>query len=121
LEAGRRATAAAGVHFVAAGARFIHENAVAQLFRAPCTRRAFCALETPHERSETMAKALSRFTIERDGDEFILHIEDEDGDTLELTASFEQLDLISESLEEHLAFDVDDPDEVDEEEEEDES
>ena len=67
-----------------------------------------------------MAKALSRFTIERAGDEFMLHIEDEDGDTLELTASFEQLDLISESLEEHLAFDMDDPDAVDDEDEDEE-
>lgn len=67
-----------------------------------------------------MAKALSRFTIERDGDDYLIHIEDEDGDTLELTASFEQLDLISESLEEHLAFDSDDPDLLDEEEEEEE-
>ena len=65
-----------------------------------------------------MAKALSRFTIERAGDEYVLHIEDEEGDTLELTASFEQLDLISESLEEHLAFDIDDPDEIDDDEEE---
>lgn len=65
-----------------------------------------------------MAKALSRFTIERDGDDYVLHIEDEDGDTLELTASFEQLDLISEALEEHLAFDADDPDLADEEDEE---
>lgn len=67
-----------------------------------------------------MAKALSRFTIERDGDEYLLNIEDEDGDTLALTASFEQLDLISESLEEHLAFDADDPDVLDDEEEEEE-
>ena len=67
-----------------------------------------------------MAKALSRFTIERGGDDYIIHIEDEDGDTVELTASFEQLDLISESLEEHLAFDADDPDLLDEDEEEDE-
>jgi hypothetical protein len=65
-----------------------------------------------------MAKALSRFTIERDGDEYLLNIEDEDGDTLALTASFEQLDLISESLEEHLAFDADDPDLLDDEDEE---
>lgn len=65
-----------------------------------------------------MAKALSRFTIERDGDEYLLNIEDEDGDTLALTASFEQLDLISESLEEHLAFDADDPDLLDEDDEE---
>jgi len=67
-----------------------------------------------------MAKALSRFTIERDGDEYLLNIEDEDGDTLALTATFEQLDLISESLEEHLAFDAEDPDLLDEEEEEEE-
>ena len=67
-----------------------------------------------------MAKALSRFTIERDGDEYLLNIEDEDGDTLALTASFEQLDLISESLEEHLAFDADDPDVIDDEDEEEE-
>jgi len=67
-----------------------------------------------------MAKALSRFTIERDGDEYLIHIEDEDGDTLELTASFEQLDLISESLEEHLAFDADDPDLLGDDEEEEE-
>jgi hypothetical protein len=67
-----------------------------------------------------MAKALSRFTIERDGDDYLLNIEDEDGDTLSLTASFEQLDLISESLEEHLAFDADDPDLLDDEDEEEE-
>lgn len=67
-----------------------------------------------------MAKALSRFTIERDGDDYLLNIEDEDGDTLALTASFEQLDLISESLEEPLAFDADDPDVVDDEDEEEE-
>jgi hypothetical protein len=67
-----------------------------------------------------MAKGLARFTIERGGDDYVLHIEDEDGDTLELTASFEQLDLISEALEEHLAFDDDDPDVVDDEEEEEE-
>lgn len=69
---------------------------------------------------ERMAKALSRFTIERDGDDYLLHIEDEDGDTLELTASFEQLDLISEALEEHLAFDDVDPDVADEDEAEEE-
>lgn len=67
-----------------------------------------------------MAKALSRFTIERDGDDYLIHIEDEDGDTVELTASFEQLDLISEALEEHLAFDADDSDLLDEEGEEEE-
>lgn len=67
-----------------------------------------------------MAKALSRFTIDRVGDEYMLHIEDEDGDTLQLTATFDQLDLISESLEEHLAFDDDDPDVIDDDDEEEE-
>jgi len=67
-----------------------------------------------------MAKGLSRFTIERGTDEYILHIEDEDGDTIELTASFEQLDLISEALEEHLAFDDDDSDALGDDEEEEE-
>ena len=67
-----------------------------------------------------MAKALSRFTIARGGDDYLLSIEDEDGDTIELTASFEQLDLINESLEEHLAFDVEDPDLLDGDEEEEE-
>ena len=67
-----------------------------------------------------MAKGLARFTIERAGDEYVLHIEDEDGDTFELTASFEQLDLISEALEEHLAFDADDPDALDDDEDDDE-
>ncbi len=67
-----------------------------------------------------MAKGLSRFTIERVADDYVLHIEDEDGDTIELTASFEQLDLISEALDEHLAFDEDDPDVLDEETEEEE-
>lgn len=67
-----------------------------------------------------MAKALATFTIERGKDDFILHIEDEDGDTLDLTASFEQLDLISEALDEHLAFDAEDPDLIDDEDDEEE-
>ena len=65
-----------------------------------------------------MAKALSRFTIERDGEDYVLHLEDEDGDTIELVATFEQLDQISEALEEHLAFDDDDPGLLDDDEEE---
>lgn len=66
-----------------------------------------------------MAKALSRFAIERVGDDYLLRIEDEEGDTLELGATAEQLDLIGEAVEEHLAFDIDD-DDLDEDEAEDE-
>lgn len=61
-----------------------------------------------------MAKALARFTIEPGGDGYTLHIEDEDGDTLELTATAEQLDLISEAIEDQLETDIDEVDAVDE-------
>lgn len=49
-----------------------------------------------------MAKALASFSITGAGDEYVLMIEDEDGDTTEFTASFDQLDLITEAIEEHL-------------------
>ncbi len=60
-----------------------------------------------------MAKTLSRFTIEAQDDEkFMLRIEDDDGGSLELMASYEQLDLIAESIEEHLDEDFEDADVV---------
>lgn len=59
-----------------------------------------------------MAKALSRFTIEPNGEGYALHIEDEDGETLELSATAEQLDLIAEAIEEHLEEDDEDLDAV---------
>ena len=63
-----------------------------------------------------MAKALSRFTIEPTVDEgFLIHIEDEDGETIEFSATVEQLDLIAEAIDEHLMSDLDDPDLVDDE------
>lgn len=49
-----------------------------------------------------MAKSLARFTIEPSDDGYTLHIEDDGGDTLELTATPEQLDLIAEAIEDHL-------------------
>lgn len=61
-----------------------------------------------------MAKALERFTIARAADEFVLTIEDENGDIVELTASYDQLDLITEELDraldedEELALDEED-------------
>lgn len=55
-----------------------------------------------------MAKALAQFTITRAGEDYMLHIEDESGDTLELSATYEQLDLISEAIDESLDFDEDD-------------
>ena len=59
-----------------------------------------------------MAKALAHFTIEPFDEGFIISIEDEDGATLELAATAEQLDVIAEAIEEHLEQDIDDVDEV---------
>ena len=61
------------------------------------------------------------FTITKSPDDvYTITIEDDDGQTLEFEATYEQLDLIQESLEEHLEDDVedhelaDDDDDVDE-------
>ena len=62
-----------------------------------------------------MARALSRFTIEPDADGYKLHIEDEDGEIIEMTATAEQLDLVAEAINEHLEGDYDDIDEAEEE------
>lgn len=56
---------------------------------------------------QTEPKHLSRFTIAEAEDGFRLHIEDDDGDTLELVASDEQLDLIIEELDRVLGDDSD--------------
>ncbi len=63
-----------------------------------------------------MAKALERFTIARAADGYLLTIEDDSGDTHELTATFDQLDLISEELDAALDEDADDMTEIDEDE-----
>ena len=60
------------------------------------------------------AKKLAKFTAIPHGDEFQLHIEDDGGDTLELTATREQIDVIVENLDELLSED-DSLDEIDEE------
>ena len=45
-----------------------------------------------------MTKALMRFTIEPEGDGFILNFEDEDGDVFEFLSDREQLELLAEAL-----------------------
>lgn len=63
-----------------------------------------------------MAQLLAQFSITKSADEsFMLHIEDEAGTTIELEATYDQLDLIAESIEEHLENDLEDPDLVDDE------
>lgn len=55
-----------------------------------------------------MAKALASLAISPTGDGYLLMIEDEDGETIELTASFEQLDLIAEAVDQQLNSDEED-------------
>lgn len=60
------------------------------------------------EGSSVMAKTLAQFSITRTGDgDYMLHLEDEDGETVEYAATFDQLDLISEAIEEQLDDDED--------------
>ncbi|WP_422057904.1 hypothetical protein [Sphingomonas sp.] len=50
-----------------------------------------------------MAKVLSQFVITPNGTgEYILNLEDDDGESVEFVASYEQLDLIAEALQEQL-------------------
>ena len=65
--------------------------------------------------------ALNSFLITKSPDDvYTITIEDDDGQTLEFEATYEQLDLIQEALEEHLEEEgedhdlVDDDDDVDE-------
>ena len=70
-----------------------------------------------------MAKTLERFSIARAADGFLITIEDDSGETLELTATEDQIDLITEELDRVLEDDadesllIDDGDDVDEDEE----
>lgn len=58
---------------------------------------------------------LARFNIEaQDDEQFLLRIEGDDGNTVELIASYDQLDLIAEAIEEHLDEDFEDADVVEE-------
>jgi hypothetical protein len=60
-----------------------------------------------------MAKTLARFTIEPSGDDYLILIEDEDGETMELSATLEQLDLIGEAVDQLLEQDDGDVSESD--------
>lgn len=53
---------------------------------------------------------LAKFTIEPNGDEYLLLIESDDGESLELVASLEQLDLLGEAVDQLLEQDDADAD-----------
>ena len=60
-----------------------------------------------------MAKTLTNFTITAAGDDYVLHIEDDAGETIEFTATYDQLDLLVEEIDKHLDEDAEEMDEVD--------
>ena len=51
------------------------------------------------------AKSLSQFRVQGSGDDFQVHIEDDAGETIEFTATRDQLDVIVEHLDEVLSQD----------------
>jgi hypothetical protein len=64
-----------------------------------------------------MARTLNQFTITPDGNgDYVLSLEDDDGETTDFTASYEQLDLITEAIDELLDEDEEDLLGVDEDE-----
>lgn len=66
-----------------------------------------------------MARTLSSFSIAADGSgDYLLSIEDEDGETIELTATYEQLDMLGEAIEDALDEEGEDSIDVDEDQDE---
>lgn len=61
-----------------------------------------------------MAKVLAQFSIARSGEDYLLTLEDENGDVTKLTADYDQLDLLTEAIEERLNADEEDDVEPDE-------
>jgi hypothetical protein len=59
-----------------------------------------------------MARKLTKFTISEDGEDYLLHIEDDGGETIEFAATYDQLDVIVEAIDRHLDEDSDELDEV---------
>lgn len=55
-----------------------------------------------------MPTKISRFQIDDAEDEYLLTFETEDGNAIEMTASYEQLDLIAEAIDAQLDSDEDD-------------
>lgn len=65
-----------------------------------------------------MARTLAQFTITPDGNgDYVLSLEDDDGETVDFTASYDQLDLITEAIDDALDEDEEDMLAVDDEDE----
>jgi hypothetical protein len=55
-----------------------------------------------------MAKTLAGFTVSRSGEDYVITIEEEGGETQEYSASYDQLDLIADTVGETLDADEED-------------
>ncbi len=60
-----------------------------------------------------MPRKLTKFTLTEAGEDYLLHIEDDGGETIEFTATYDQLDLLVEEIDQHLDEDAEEVDEVD--------
>jgi hypothetical protein len=58
-----------------------------------------------HFQEIVMSARLARITVTRDGDAYLMQIEDEAGGRLDLSATAEQIDVIAEALDDLLAMD----------------
>lgn len=56
-----------------------------------------------------MAKTLGQFTVTAEADGFMLHIEDEDGETTSYAATLDQLEEIVDAVEEQIEMADDEP------------
>lgn len=52
-----------------------------------------------------MARTLSQFTVSKSGEDYLIRIESDGGETAEFSATYEQLDLISEGIDAQLDAD----------------
>lgn len=52
-----------------------------------------------------MPKTLSHLSISTVGEDYVLHIATDDGETIDVNATYEQLDLIGEAIDEQLDAD----------------
>ncbi len=77
-----------------------------QIYMAPLG--AACVAVGKLMKESRMAKLLAHFSISRTGEDYVLMLEDEDGDTSEFVASYDQLDLITDAIAEELERDDDD-------------
>ncbi|AUW58113.1 hypothetical protein C1T17_08315 [Sphingobium sp. SCG-1] len=55
-----------------------------------------------------MSRSLAGFTVTKAGEEYIIALEEEGGSTVEFTATYDQLDLIADAIDQQLNEDEED-------------